>query len=182
LRELSLHILDLIENSLRAGARTIAVSLEQDPPEDRMVIRVEDDGPGLDLPQERALDPFFTTKPGKKTGLGLALFRFRLEQAGGGLTLGRSALGGLEVRGEVALGHVDRSPLGDLAGTLSGVVASSPQVDLRCLLRAGDREWHSSSRELGQALAGNGGGGPFTLAREVYRNIKEGLAALRIKE
>jgi hypothetical protein len=182
LRELSLHILDLIENALRAGATTIAVSLEQDQPADRMVIRVEDDGPGLEMPQEQALDPFFSTKPGKKTGLGLSLFRFRLEQAGGSLTLGRSALGGLEVRGEVDLGHVDRSPLGDLATTLSGVVACNPSLDLRCNLSAGDRQWHSSSRELEQALAGNGGGGPFTLAREVYRNIKEGLAALRIKE
>jgi signal transduction histidine kinase len=182
LRELSLHILDLIDNSLRAGARTVAVSLEQDPPEGRMVIRVEDDGPGLQMPQEQALDPFFSTKPGKKTGLGLALFRFRLEQAGGRLTLGRSALGGLEVRGEMALEHVDRSPLGDLATTLSGVVASSPQVELRCSLRSGDRHWSASSLELAEALAGGGGGGPFTLAREVYRNIKEGLAALRIKE
>jgi len=56
LRELSLHILDLIENSLRAGATTIAVSVEQDPPDDRLVIRVEDDGPGLEAPMERALD------------------------------------------------------------------------------------------------------------------------------
>jgi signal transduction histidine kinase len=182
LRELSLHILDLIENALRAGATTIAVSLEQDIPEDRMVIRVEDDGPGLEIPQERALDPFFSTKPGKKTGLGLSLFRFRLEQAGGRLTLGRSPLGGLEVRGEMALGHVDRSPLGDLATTLSGVVASSPGVELRCSLRAGERRWSASSRELEEEMAGNGGGGAFTLAREVYRNIKEGLAALRIKE
>ncbi len=182
MRELALHILDLIENSLRAGARTIAVSLEQDPAGDRMVIRVEDDGPGLAMPPEQALDPFFSTKPGKKTGLGLPLFRFRLEQAGGRLTLGHSALGGLEVRGEMGLGHVDRSPLGDLATTLSGVVAASPEVDLRCSLRLGDRQWQASSRELARQLAGNGGGGPFTVAREVYRNIKEGLAALRIKE
>ncbi len=182
MRELSLHILDLVENSLRAGATIIAVSLEQDPPEDRLIIRVEDDGPGLEVPPEQALDPFYSTKPGKKTGLGLSLFRFRLEQAGGRLTLDRSALGGLAVRGEMALGHVDRSPLGDLATTLSGVVASSPQVELRLSLRAGDRRWHSSSRELAEALAGNGGANPFTVAREVYRCIKEGLAALRIKE
>ena len=182
MRELALHILDLIENALRAGAGTIAVSVEEDAQADRLVIQVEDDGPGIEAPLERALDPFFSTKPGKKTGLGLSLFRFRLEQAGGRLTLSRSALGGLAVRGEMALGHVDRSPLGDLATTLSTVVASSPQVELRCSLRMGDRDWSSSSRELAEAMAGNGGANPFTLAREVYKNIKEGLAALRIKE
>jgi hypothetical protein len=62
------------------------------------------------------------------------------------------------------------------------VVACSPQVELRLNLSAGDRHWRASSVELGQALAGNGGGGPFTVSREVYRNVKEGLAALRIKE
>jgi hypothetical protein len=182
LRELSLHILDLVENSLRAGATVIEVSLEQDLRADRLAIGVEDDGPGLQMPPEQALDPFFSTKPGKKTGLGLSLFRFRLEQAGGRLTLGRSPLGGLAVRGEMALGHVDRSPLGDLATTLSGVVASSPQVELRCNLRTGHRQWRSNSRELAEAMAGNGGANPFTVAREVYKHIKEGLAALRIKE
>jgi hypothetical protein len=182
LRELSLHILDLIENALRAGASVIEVGLEQDPQADRLAIRVEDNGPGLEMPPEQALDPFFSTKPGKKTGLGLSLFRFRLEQAGGRLTLGRSPLGGLAVRGEMALGHVDRSPLGDLATTLSTVAASSPQVELRCSLRMGDRHWRASSRELAEELAGNGGANPFAVSREVYRNIKEGLAALRIKE
>jgi hypothetical protein len=80
------------------------------------------------------------------------------------------------------LAHVDRSPLGDLATTLSTVVACSPQVELRLALRAGDRHWRASSVELGKASAGNGGGGPFAVSREVYRNVKEGLAALRIKE
>jgi len=182
LREISLHLLDLVENALAAGASVIAVSLEQDPAAGRRGRRGEADGPGLTMPPEQALDPFFTTKPGKKTGLGLALFRFRLEQAGGRLELGRSSLGGLEVRGEMDLGHVDRSPLGDLAATLSSVVACSPQVDLRLSLRVGERQWCSSSRELERELAGGGGGNPLAVAREVYKSVKEGLAALRIKE
>jgi hypothetical protein len=179
LRELALHILDLVENSLRAGAGLIEVSVEEEPERDRLIIRVEDDGPGLEVEPEKALDPFFSTKEGKKTGLGLSLFRFRLEQAGGSLQLSRSHLGGLAVRGEMALGHVDRSPLGDLASSLSGVVACNPQVELRCRLRCGGKQWSASSRELAEAIPG---GGELAVAREVYRNIKEGLAALRIKE
>jgi hypothetical protein len=173
LRELALHILDLVENSLRAGAGLIEVSVEEEPERDRLIIRVEDDGPGLEVSPEKALDPFFSTKEGKKTGLGLSLFRFRLEQAGGSLQLSRSHLGGLAVRGEMALGHVDRSPLGDLASSLSG------EVELRCRLRCGGKQWSASSRELAEAIPG---GGELAVAREVYRNIKEGLAALRIKE
>jgi len=179
LRELSLHILDLIENSLRAGAGVIEVSVEEEVERDRLAILVEDDGPGLAVPPEQALDPFYSTKPGKRTGLGLSLFRFRLEQAGGRLELGCSRLGGLAVRGEMVLSHVDRSPLGDLAATLSSVVACNPQVELRCRLRRGEQERRASSRELAED---NPGGGELAVAREVYQHIKEGLAALRIKE
>ena len=179
MRELALHILDLVENALRAGAGLVEVSVEEEPKRDRLVIRVEDDGPGLEIPPQQALDPFFSTKPGKKTGLGLSLFRFRLEQTGGSVQLSRSRLGGLCVRGEMALGHVDRSPLGDLASSLSGVVACNPQVELRCRLRSGGRQWCASSREMAEGMPGSG---ELAVAREVYRNIKEGLAALRIKE
>jgi signal transduction histidine kinase len=179
LRELSLHILDLIENALRAGARVIAVRIEEQPERDRLLLAVEDDGPGLAEPEERATDPFFTTKQGKKTGLGLSLFRFRVEQSGGRLQLHRSPLGGLAVQAELGLGHVDRSPLGDLASTLYGVVLANPQVEVRLCLRSGEREWSASSRELAEGLAGQG---ELAVARLMYTNIKEGLTALRIKE
>lgn len=182
MRELSLHLLDLIENSLRAGAARIEVGVEEQPERDLLILRIEDDGPGLTVPPEQALDPFYSTKPGKKTGLGLSLFRFRLEQAGGRLELGRSELGGLAVRGEMSLSHVDRSPLGDLATSLSTVVVCNPQVELRCRLRRGAEEWSCSSRELAEAMTGNGSANPLAVSREVYRNIKEGLSALRIKE
>jgi signal transduction histidine kinase len=181
LRELSLHILDLVENALRAGATVIAVSVEQDEQADRLLIRVEDDGPGLEQPMERALDPFFSTKPGKKTGLGLALFRFRLEQAGGRLTLARSPLGGLEVRGEMRLGHVDRSPLGDLASTVASVVCTNPGVELRARLRVGGREMSFSSTEIARGIP-FGSRTEIAVARVMKTRIAEGLEALHAIE
>ena len=106
MRELSLHILDLIENAVSAGASRIAVQITQETQWDLMRIVVEDNGPGLRVPAEQALDPFYTTKKGKKTGLGLSLFRFRIEQTGGELILDRSTLGGLAVRRDVWLSRV----------------------------------------------------------------------------
>jgi signal transduction histidine kinase len=179
LRELALHILDLIENALRAGARVIEVSIEEDPRQDRLFLTVEDDGPGLDVPAERATNPFFTTKEGKATGLGLSLFRFRVEQAGGRLSLERSPLGGLAVRAEMGLNHVDRSPLGDLASTLYTVVLTNPQTELRLRLRRDDEKWSASSRVLAETMPGQG---ELAVARSMYTNIKEGLKALQIKE
>ncbi len=179
MRDISLHVLDLVENSITAGASVIAVSLEEDPAKDALSLTVEDDGPGLPVAAETAVDPFFTTKEGKKTGLGLSLLKFRAEQAGGSFSLGRSSLGGLSVRASMPLSSVDRSPLGDLAATLASVVCTNPGVELRSLLRVGDRSWAVSSAEISRGLPA-GSRGEIALARRMKERIAEGLAALRV--
>ena len=201
MRELALHILDLIENAVAAGASRVAVEIAQEIEWDLMRIVVEDDGPGLSVPAERAMDPFYTTKEGKKTGLGLSLFRFRIEQTGGELTLDRSTLGGLAVRATLSLAHVDRNPLGDLAATISSVVAANPRVQLSLCIRINGREQVFVSSEvarqlvapIGSTLAARTADGvslttplvvarPFAVARQMYQKIKAGLEALQIKE
>jgi signal transduction histidine kinase len=87
MRDLSLHILDIIENSIRAGASEVRVAIEEDPAADLLKIVVEDNGPGLGLPEQVVLDPFYTTKKGKHVGLGLSLFREAALRAGGDLKL-----------------------------------------------------------------------------------------------
>ncbi len=179
MRELSLHILDLIENAIRAGAGTIVVAVEEEPDRDLMLLSVEDDGPGLAVPPETATDPFYTTKEGKKTGLGLSLLKFRAEQAGGSFRLARSSLGGLQVLVEMPLSSVDRSPLGDLAATLASVVCTNPEVDLRTRLRVGDRLWTVSSTEIARMLPA-GSRGSIALARGMKERILEGLSSLHV--
>jgi Histidine kinase-, DNA gyrase B-, and HSP90-like ATPase len=180
LREISLHILDLVENSIRAGAAVVSVSLEEEPAEDSMTVCVEDDGPGLCVSGDTATDPFFTTKEGKKTGLGLSLLKFRAEQAGGSFQLGRSPLGGLSVRARMPLSSVDRSPLGDLAGTLASVVCTNPGVELRSCLRVSGREWRVSTADFARGMPA-GQRGEVSLARRVREKIAEGLDALNVK-
>ena len=201
MRELSLHILDIIENAVTAGASRIAVEVTQETKWDLMRIVVEDNGPGLSVSAEQAMDPFYTTKKGKKTGLGLSLFRFRIEQAGGELTLDRSTLGGLAVRATLSLAHVDRNPLGDLASTISSVVAANPQLELSLCIRSGGRQQVIVSSEVarelvavdGLAVAANtisdpsvarplAASRPLSVARRMYWKIKAGLEALQIKE
>jgi hypothetical protein len=178
LRELSLHVLDLVENSLRAGAGVVAVGVEEQPDRDLLAISVEDDGPGLAVDPEQALDPFYTTKEGKRTGLGLSLFRQQVELAGGGVELGRSPLGGLAVRAHLGLAHVDRYPLGDLAGTLAGVVAANPGVEIRARLGRAGREVRVSSADPEERPARQGGGAARAAARRLRQRITEGMAAL----
>jgi hypothetical protein len=179
LREIALHVLDLIENAVRAGAGVVAVDLEEDPAEDLMRIAVEDDGPGLPVPVEKAVDPFFTTKEGKKTGLGLSLLKFRTEQAGGSFRIERSSLGGLAVRAAMPLSSVDRSPLGDLAASLASIACTTPEIELRVRLAVAGQERVMSTLEISRSLPA-GGGNPIVVARKLRESIREGIDALHV--
>ncbi len=219
MREIALHILDLIENSIRAQASIIAVSVEAMPEQDLLRIVIEDNGTGLKVSPEAALDPFYTTKSGKRTGLGLSLFRAAAESTGGRLTLGKSSLGGatgldspggqpgskvtaraprsrsgsedagrgpgLKVTVEMGLTHVDRNPLGDLAGTLSSVVCTNPEIDFRFFLRTarrgaagvgGQRECRINVFDLAGELGQDRCGG-LAVAQKVMEKIRTELEA-----
>ncbi len=170
MRDLSLHVLDLVENALRAGASIVEVGVEEDAAADRLVLSVEDNGPGFPPGVCDAADPFFTTKSGHRTGLGLSLLRAAAERAEGKLLLGRSGLGGAAVRAEMSLGHVDRSPLGDMAASLSSVVCTNPGVDLRCRITSCD-----ATREV--TVRGATG---LVAARDLAGRIRAALAELAV--
>jgi hypothetical protein len=148
LHDLSLYLLELLENSVRAGATVVATRVVADRDADALTIAVEDDGRGLPVAPEQALDPFFTTKQGKRTGLGLSLFRQEAEAAGGRLEVGPSALGGTAVTATMGLTNVDRPPLGDLATTLVTMAATNPDIEFRLDLVDGGRRVTLRGAEL----------------------------------
>jgi hypothetical protein len=149
MHDLSLYVLEMIENSLRAGAGKVAVRVWIEAPRDELSIVVEDDGPGLDVSVEQATDPFYTTKAGKRTGLGLPLFREAAEAAGGHLTLHRSRdLGGVAIDAVMALSNVDRPPLGDVVQTVAVMAATSPEVSLSLEVCAGADTCLATGAEL----------------------------------
>jgi hypothetical protein len=153
MHDLSLYLLDVIENSVRAGASVIATTIVADRTAGTLAIDVQDDGPGLPVLAEDAMDPFYTTKQHKKTGLGLSLFRQAAEDAGGGLTVGRSEeLGGVAVHAWLALDNVDRPPLGDVATSILTMVATNPDIDFRVDLVDGDERVEVRGSELPQRL------------------------------
>lgn len=177
--DLSLHILDLIQNSIRAGASLIVITVAEDPDDDTMTIVLEDNGPGLNVPSDTAMDPFYTTKNGKRMGLGLSLFRSTVEQAGGRLSLNRSRFGGLAVEATMRLHHIDRTPLGDIAATVSSVVCTNPEVDVWCRLRVGGRESSVRVSEVAKDIpAGERVG--LSVARRVAERIEAEIEAVEI--
>jgi signal transduction histidine kinase len=139
MHDLSLYLLELLENSVRAGARRIDVELLMDHSADELRLAVDDDGRGLSATEGETLDPFYTTKPGKKTGLGLSLLRADAEAAEGELVVGSSSrLRGTRVETFMRLGHVDRPPLGDMATTILVSTLTNPDVEFTVSL-SGDQ-------------------------------------------
>ena len=130
MKELSLHLLDIAQNSLAAGAQHLDISLTEDGA-GRLEITVSDDGRGM-TPEllARVTDPFTTTRTTRKVGLGLPLYRLAAEQTGGSLAI-QSAVGrGTVVTAVFCRTHLDCPPLGDLAGTVALLIQGSPGVSL----------------------------------------------------
>jgi hypothetical protein len=177
LRELALHLLDVIENSVRAQATVIRVSVLLDSAADTLTLRLEDDGPGLSITPEQVLDPFYTTKKGKRTGLGLSLLRAAAEQAGGGMSLSRSEFGGLQVEASFKYAHVDRAPLGDVAATIKSIALSNPQIVWICCIEGpGDAQ----TLILQDFMDGNQEKSLFTIMEEYGARIEEVLRKANI--
>jgi hypothetical protein len=130
-KEISLHILDLIENSVAAGAQRVEILIEEDPEADLLRIVVTDDGRGMPPEIVRsATDAFTTTRETRKVGLGIPLFAAAAEQAGGAFAISSEPGQGTWLRAQFQLSHVDRAPLGRLEDTLAAAAALHPDLDL----------------------------------------------------
>lgn len=135
MKELSLNILDIAENSVKAGATLITVSLTQ--AGNVLTIEITDDGCGMDAETvRRVTDPFYTTRTTRRVGLGLPLLKLEAEQTGGTLTVtSRTAAQspdghGTTVRATFHTDHIDCMPLGDVTATLLTLIQGHPQEEL----------------------------------------------------
>lgn len=128
--EISLNILDIAENSVRAGAKLVHIQIEADTMMDYLFVAILDDGCGMTPEQNaQAADPFFTTRTTRSVGLGLSFFKFAAEASGGSFSI-ESKLGvGTQVNAGFTLSHIDRMPLGDISSTIHTLILNSPQTD-----------------------------------------------------
>lgn len=179
MEDLALHVIDIAQNSVEAGATWIAVDITEALEDDELVIRVFDNGRGMDPDAAaRAADPFYTTRTTRRVGLGLALLHHAAETAGGRLEVRSNVGEGTEVVATFRHGHVDRAPLGDLETTVLVIAALRPGLDLEFTHRRGAREYSLATADLRRALDGAELAGPEGLAllRDVIRRGEAGLA------
>lgn len=130
MKDLSLHILDVVQNSISAGARLITILVNEDAYNNKLIISIEDDGRGMTQEQVSKLsDPFFTSRTTRKVGLGVPLLKHSAEQSGGGVSI-RSIVGeGTFVEATYQYDNIDRPPLGDVANAVILLVSSNLDID-----------------------------------------------------
>jgi signal transduction histidine kinase len=148
MEDLSLHILDIAENSIASSARRIEIRIEEDPGSDLLAIEIKDDGKGMDEQTlQKALDPFFTTRTTRRVGLGLPLLAQAARQTDGKIELASKPGQGTTIKATFSLSHLDRQPLGDIQETISTLVAGHPEIDFLYEYKTNDSIYHFDTRE-----------------------------------
>lgn len=170
--EISLNILDVAENSVRAGASLIEIRVFVQTEEDTLTVTIQDDGCGMSREQtEKVQDPFYTTRTTRRVGLGVPFFKQAAESAGGSFSI-MSELGkGTVVKAVFQLSHIDRMPLGDISSTIHTLVVFNEKIRFIYTYRYNENEFVLDTQELKEIL-----GGEISFQDlEVSRFIKEFL-------
>lgn len=131
MEDLSLHILDIVENSIAASAKRIEIRIEEDQTKDLLMIEIKDNGKGMDEQAlKKALDPFFTTRTTRKVGLGLPLLAQAARETDGKIEVNSAPNKGTRVKASFRLSHPDLKPMGDINETILTIVVGYPEIEL----------------------------------------------------
>ena len=129
MQDISLHILDIVENCVAAGATGIIIQIIEDSVNDELSVDIQDNGRGMDeATVKKVLDPFYTSKPGKKVGLGIPLLAQAAREAGGKFEIDSKPDSGTCITATFVLSHPDRKPLGDVDGTIQMMQLTHPEI------------------------------------------------------
>lgn len=169
--EISLNILDVAENSTRAGASLVEIMVHADNTADRLTITIADDGCGMTAEQvAQVTDPFFTSRTTRKVGLGVPFFKYAAESTGGSFTIESQPGVGTTVTAIFVLSHIDRMPLGDITSTIHTLVVYHPETEFLYRYIYDEASFTLDTREFREVL----GDVPFD-APEISAYIKEYL-------
>ena len=151
--EISLNILDVAENSVRAEAKLIEIGVVAEEAADRLTVTIKDDGCGMSEEQvAHVTDPFFTTRKTRRVGLGVPFFKLSAEQTGGSFTIDSRIGEGTCVTAVYGLSSIDRMPLGDLAGTIKQLILMHEDFDFLFTFTVNDQSFVLDTRELREIL------------------------------
>ncbi len=169
--EISLNVLDVVQNSIRAHADFIQIRIEVNGEQDRLTVTISDNGCGMTAEQAaRVSDPFYTTRTTRPVGLGVPFFKYAAESTGGEFRIVSEPGRGTEVTAVFVLSHIDRMPLGDMASTMHALITLNTKVDFLYTYTADEKSFTLDTRKFREIL----GDMPFDIP-EVSAYIKEYL-------
>lgn len=155
MKDLAMHIMDILQNSTRAGATEITLDVIEDADKDTLTLRFIDNGCGMDEETlSKVLNPFFTTRTTRKVGLGLSLLKQNAEQTGGFLDIKSQVGKGTTVTAVFGLTNIDRPPMGDLAGGFVLTASAYPNIRFILNYQRKDLDYRFDTQEVLEVLDG----------------------------
>jgi anti-sigma regulatory factor (Ser/Thr protein kinase) len=179
MQELSLHIMDIAENGISAGASLIRITVTEDIRENRLTISIRDNGRGIEKERiKEVLNPFFTTRTTRRVGLGLSLFKEASKRCEGEFQLDSEEGVGTQVTATFRLDHIDLTPMGDIAKALTTLIMGNPEVDFLYTHEVGGEDLIIDTRDIKNELDGLTINDPHVI-KYLADTIRESLAVLR---
>ena len=149
MRELSLHILDVVENGITAGGNCIWIEVDEARKKDRLKIVIRDNGSGMPIEKlDNINDPFITSRTTRRVGLGLSLLSAAAERCDGTLRVDTQPGKGTEIEAIFRYNHIDRAPLGDMAATITTLIIGNPGIDFVYSHRIDGNDFSLDTREI----------------------------------
>ncbi len=171
LPEISLNILDIAQNSVRAKASLIQILLHIESKEEKLTVTISDNGSGMTKEQlAHVTDPFYTSRTTRRVGLGIPFLKQSAECTGGAFSIESSVGKGTTVAVSYYLNHIDCMPLGDVNQTIEMLVTSYEDIDFVYRYEIDEKGYELDTRQMRQIL----GGVPFS-EPDVRAFIKEYL-------
>ena len=172
MQELSLNVLDIAQNSIRANASLVTITVSEDTPKRLLSISIEDDGCGMTEEQiKNVMDPFYTTRTTRKVGLGVPFFKMSAEATGGTFSIESEVGKGTRTTATYHTDHFDMLPLGDINATILSLISVNPQLDFLYRRKIDGKSFELDTREIRVILEGVPLNSP-----EVLTFLKEYLA------
>ena len=159
MRELSLNVLDIAQNSISAKASLIEIELTESTEKNELIIGIYDNGKGMTKEQLEAVrDPFFTTRTTRKVGMGIPLFKMAAEMTGGQLNIESEVGVGTRVKTLFKTDHLDFTPIGDMTSTMVTLITMNEDIDFLYTRSVDEKSFTLDTRSLKEIL----GGVPFS--------------------
>lgn len=153
MKDLSMHILDIVQNSIKANASLIEIVYDENALTGIISISIMDNGFGMDEQMAlSAADPYVTTQTTRKVGLGLPLLKQNAERCGGFFSIESQINCGTSVFATFIISNIDTPPMGDLAGVVALLISGNPAVDFIFTCSLNGHDYKLDSREVKSVL------------------------------